>query len=48
VASDAMIPANLLGLAASIVGMVMGSLAPTLIANRGHSIEAALSQGHKH
>jgi hypothetical protein len=26
----------------------MGSLAPTLIANRGHSIEAALSQGHKH
>jgi Na+/proline symporter len=48
VASDAMIPANLLGLAASIVGMVMGSLAPTLIANRGHSIEAALSQSHKH
>jgi hypothetical protein len=37
-----------LGLAASIVGMVMGSLAPTLIANRGHSIEAALSQSHKH
>jgi hypothetical protein len=26
----------------------MGSLAPTLIANRGHSIEAALSQSHKH
>jgi hypothetical protein len=48
VASDAMIPANLLGLAASIFGMVLGSLAPTLIANRGHSIESAISHDHKH
>jgi hypothetical protein len=48
VASDAMIPANLVGLAASVVGMLLGSLAPTLIANRGHSIETALSQSHKH
>jgi hypothetical protein len=36
------------GLAASVVGMLLGSLAPTLIANRGHSIETALSQSHKH
>jgi hypothetical protein len=39
-----MIPANLLGLAAAIVGMLVGSLAPTLIAPRGHSLETALAQ----
>lgn len=51
-APDAMVPANLIGLFASVVGMVMGSLAPTLVRNSGHSIEAALhhaqtaSHGH--
>jgi Na+/proline symporter len=43
-APEAMIPANLIGFAASILGMILGSLAPTLIASRGHSIEAALHQ----
>jgi solute:Na+ symporter, SSS family len=42
VAPEAMIPANLIGLFASAIGMVVGSLAPTLIPNKGHSIEAAL------
>jgi len=42
VAADAMVPSNLVGLFASVVGMVMGSLAPSLIANKGHSIEASL------
>ena len=42
VAPEAMIPANLVGFFASIIGMLVGSLAPTLIANRGHSIEHAL------
>jgi hypothetical protein len=43
-----MIPANLLGLAAAVVGMLIGSLAPTLIASKGHSIEAALGQQAGH
>ena len=51
VAADAMVPANLLGLFASVIGMVMGSLAPRLVPNQGHSIEAALhhaQQAHAH
>jgi solute:Na+ symporter, SSS family len=59
VAADALVPANLIGLFASVLGMVLGSLAPSIIAKRGHSIEAALHQaqaqaaaashpGHKH
>jgi len=47
-APEAMIPANLLGLAAAVVGMLIGSLAPTLIASKGHSIEAALGQQAGH
>jgi len=46
VAADAMVPANLIGLFASIIGMVMGSLAPQLIGNHGHSIDTALRQAH--
>ncbi|MBL8333145.1 MAG: sodium:solute symporter, partial [Rubrivivax sp.] len=38
------VPPNLIGLFASAIGMVLGSLAPSVIANRGHSIEAALHQ----
>ncbi len=48
-APDAMVPANLVGLAASVLGMVLGSLTPTLIAPKGHSIEAALHHAaHPH
>jgi SSS family transporter len=43
-APDTLIPANLLGLAASLLGMVVGSLAPRLVAHGGHSIETALHQ----
>jgi SSS family solute:Na+ symporter len=39
VAAEAMVPANLVGLFASAIGMAMGSLAPSLVANKGHSIE---------
>jgi len=46
------IPSNLLGLAASALGMLMGSLAPQIIANKGHSIEStihhAAAAAHKH
>jgi Na+/proline symporter len=42
VAAEAMVPPNLVGFFASIMGMVLGSLAPQLIGNQGHSIEAAL------
>jgi solute:Na+ symporter, SSS family len=42
VAPEAMVPPNLLGFFASIIGMLMGSLAPQLVARKGHSIEAAL------
>jgi solute:Na+ symporter, SSS family len=41
-APDAMIPANLVGLFASIVGMLAGSLVPQLLANRGHAIETSI------
>jgi solute:Na+ symporter, SSS family len=44
-APGTLVPANLLGLAASFIGMLMGSLAPQLIANKGHSIAAALKHG---
>jgi hypothetical protein len=37
-----MVPANLLGLFASIIFMVIGSLAPTVIRSAGHSIEHTL------
>ncbi len=46
VASEAMVPANLIGLFASVIGMLLGSLAPQLLANRGHSIEATLRHAH--
>jgi SSS family solute:Na+ symporter len=39
---ETMVPANLLGLAASAVGMLVGSFAPELIKHKGHSIETAL------
>ncbi len=45
-APESMVPANLIGLFASIIGMLLGSLAPTVIRNRGQSIEAALRHGH--
>ena len=45
VAADALVPPNLVGLFASIIGMLLGSLAPTLVRNQGHSIEAAIHHG---
>jgi SSS family transporter len=41
-APDAMVPANLVGFAASVVGMLVGSLLPQMLANKGHSIAATL------
>ncbi len=41
-APDAMVPANLVGLAASVIFMVIGSLAPQVIGRKGHSIEHSL------
>lgn len=48
VAADALVPPNLVGFFASVLGMLIGSLAPTLIANRGHSIDAVLRQHEAH
>ena len=48
VAPEAMVPPNLVGFFASIIGMLMGSLAPQLIARQGHSIEAATRAGQQH
>lgn len=51
---DGLIPPNLLGLFASSLGMVLGTLAPEVMADRGLSIEAAIKsatsqqQGHAH
>ena len=47
VAPEALIPANLVGFFASIVGMVLGTLAPQVIGHRGHSIEYVLKH-HAH
>jgi Na+/proline symporter len=44
VAPDALVPPNLVGLFASIIGMLLGSLAPALVANRGQTIESAVKQ----
>jgi solute:Na+ symporter, SSS family len=47
VAPEAMVPANLVGFFASVIGMALGSLAPQIIGNKGHSIAASLHQaGH--
>lgn len=48
VAADAMVPANLVGLFASVLGMLMGSLAPQILADRGHSIETTLRHASTH
>ncbi len=48
VAPTAMVPPNLVGLAAAVLGMVLGSITPTVIAHGGHSIEAALAQAKHH
>jgi SSS family transporter len=42
-APEAMVPPNLIGLFASVLGMVMGSLAPQLLKHRGESIASTLS-----
>ncbi|MBK5104388.1 MAG: sodium:solute symporter family protein [Burkholderiales bacterium] len=42
-AAAAMVPPNLVGFFASIIGMVLGTLAPTIIRNHGESIDAALA-----
>jgi solute:Na+ symporter, SSS family len=47
VAPEAMVPPNLVGFFASIIGMLLGSLAPQIIGNKGHSIEAALKAAHQ-
>jgi solute:Na+ symporter, SSS family len=46
VAAEALVPPNLVGFFASIIGMLLGSLAPQIVGNKGHSIEAALHQAH--
>ena len=46
-ASDALVPANLVGLMASAIGMLMGSLAPQIVANKGHAIAVALKHAQE-
>ena len=43
VAAQAMVPPNLAGFFASMIGMVLGTLAPPIIRNHGQSIEASLA-----
>ena len=45
-AATALVPPNLIGLFASVVGMALGSLAPQLIANGGRSIESSVHGFH--
>ncbi len=37
-----LVPANLIGLAASALGMVLGTFAPTIVANRGQAVEVVI------
>jgi solute:Na+ symporter, SSS family len=46
VAAEALVPPNLIGLFASVVGMLMGSLAPQIVGRRGHTIEATIHRHH--
>ncbi len=49
VAADALIPPNLVGFFASVLGMLLGTLAPTVLANKGRSIERVLAgKAHDH
>jgi SSS family solute:Na+ symporter len=48
VAPEAMVPPNLIGFFASIIGMAFGSLAPQIIGNRGHSIAATTHAAEHH
>jgi Na+/proline symporter len=43
IAADAMVPPNLVGFFASLIGMALGTLAPPIIRNYGQSIDAALA-----
>jgi Na+/proline symporter len=48
VMAEALVPANLMGLAAAVVGMLVGTLAPSVVAHKGHSIEHVLKhQAHR-
>ncbi len=47
IAAEAMVPPNLVGFFASIIGMLLGTLAPRVIGHHGRSIEASLAHpGH--
>jgi SSS family solute:Na+ symporter len=46
VAPEALIPPNLIGLFGSVIGMLAGSLAPQLLANRGHAIATVIQHAH--
>jgi SSS family solute:Na+ symporter len=48
VSPEALVPPNLIGFFASILGMVLGSLAPQIVGNKGHSIVAATHAGQHH
>jgi Na+/proline symporter len=44
VAADALVPPNLVGFFASVIGMLLGTLAPRVLADRGVSIDEAKRQ----
>ena len=48
VAAEALIPPNLVGFFASIIGMLLGTLAPQLLAHKGMSIEQAIHSAQAH
>jgi Na+/proline symporter len=44
IAADALVPPNLVGFFASIIGMVLGTLAPQVLADKGVSIAEATAR----
>jgi SSS family solute:Na+ symporter len=48
VAPDALVPPNLVGLLSSVIFMLIGSLAPAVIRNSGHSIERTVRHAAAH
>jgi solute:Na+ symporter, SSS family len=47
-APEALVPPNLVGFFASLVGMVLGTLAPQVIANKGHGVETTIRHASGH
>jgi Na+/proline symporter len=47
-APEALVPPNLVGFFASVIGMVLGTLAPPVLGNKGHALETTIRHAGGH